>query len=203
MYSSCVVGLHLYHLRWRFFADLLRSVGFGLSNPWAGDNRTMYRVPQRRSIMVWNLWAGTGQLPQLVLEQAVCLRQSPVTDDMWWAVGVDVSPLFFFLLSEGREGKRLVPGEALGIMRGRKGSEGGVWLPHWTHSHSWSEREERTYWFPGLSLHNYLLSTSFWERSMCLVRSWKLCLEVSRVLTKRQLIPQFYLELQESFVEFF
>lgn len=106
MYSSCVIGLHLYHLRWRFFADLLRSVGFGLSNPWAGDNRTMYRVPQRRSIMVWNLWAGTGQLPQLVLEQAVCLRQSPVTDDMWWAVGW-MSPLFFFSFEWGKGGEEV------------------------------------------------------------------------------------------------
>lgn len=32
----------------------------------------------------------------------------------------------FFSLSEGRERKRLVPGEALRIMWGRKGSEGSV-----------------------------------------------------------------------------
>lgn len=41
-----------------------------------------------------------------------------------------MTSLFFFTfsLSEGREEKKLVPGEALGIMWGRKGSEGGVCL---------------------------------------------------------------------------
>lgn len=71
---------------------------------------------------------------------------------------------------------------------GRKGSEGSVWLPHSIHSHSWSGREENGYWFPGLSLCNCLLNVSFWERNMCLVSPWELCLGVSRVLAKRQSI---------------
>lgn len=62
----------------------------------------------------------------------------------------------------------MIPSEAVGITWDQQGSEGTISLPHSTHSHAWSGKENG-YLFPGLSLHNYLLNVSFWKRNMCLV----------------------------------
>lgn len=54
------------------------------------------------------------------------------------------SSFFTFSLREGREEKRLVPGESLGIMWGRKGSERGVYLTGLTHICEVKERRTLT-----------------------------------------------------------
>lgn len=197
MYAFCVVGLHVYHLRWRFLCRSYRVSGIW---PVKSLSRRSQENVQGASEKIHH---GLKHLSWHWTTSPACAGSRLSAWDgllslvTFWAVGLDVSPLFvFFFLSEGRGWWNT--GDNVGQER-----EWGRCLLRWTHSHSWSEREENTYWFPDLSLHNYLLSTSFWGRNMCLVRSWKLCLEVSRVLAKRQLIPRFYLELQESFVEFF